>query len=288
MDYAATMGQQLMTETMIKAGDVTISSESFGREADPAVLLIMGQMASMLWWPDEFCERLAAEGRFVIRYDNRDTGRSTSFEPGRPGYTSDDLVADALAVLDGHGVERAHVVGMSMGGMLAQRLALAHRERFTAVTAISTTPIGPTDSSLPGPNAAYLEHAASAEDVDWSDTTALAAFIVADARALAGTEHPFDEEAARSFVQRDLERTVNPASLVNHALLEEDDDERFSASEIDVPLVVVHGTADPLFPHEHGVALAEAVPGAWLVSVEGGGHELHPGDWEQILAVILR
>ena len=288
MDFPAKMCPYPMTETMIKAGDATICTESFGRQGAPAVLLIMGQTASMLWWPDEFCERLAAGGRFVIRYDHRDTGRSTSYEPGRPGYTGADLTADAVAVLDGYGVERAHVVGMSMGGGIAQELALERPERVTAVTAISTTKVGPPDPSLPGPTAAYLEHAAAAEDLDLSDAAVLADFIVNDARALAGTRHPFDEAGTRAFVERDLARTVNPASLMNHTLLHGDDDESPDASAIRVPLVVMHGTADPLFPHEHGVALAEAVPGAVLVSIEGGGHEVHEGDWDQIAGVILR
>jgi pimeloyl-ACP methyl ester carboxylesterase len=277
-----------MTEKMVHSGDASICTESFGRRGDPAVLLVMGQMASMLWWPDDFCDRLAGGGRYVIRYDNRDTGRSTSYEPGRPGYTSRDLVADAVAVLDGHGVERAHVVGVSMGGALAQVLALDHPERVAAVTAISTTNVGDSDSDLPGPDPAYLEHAAAAEDLDWSDPEAVAAFIVADARALAGTKHPFDEAAAREFVQRDLERTANPASLVNHALLGGEDERPRSASEIRVPFVVVHGSEDPLFPSAHGRALADAVPGASLVILEGGGHGLEEGDWDEVLAVILR
>jgi pimeloyl-ACP methyl ester carboxylesterase len=273
---------------MINSGDASICTEGFGSPDDPAVLLVMGQMASMLWWPAAFCERLAGGGRFVIRYDNRDTGRSTSYEPGHPGYTSADFVTDAVAVLDGQGVERAHVVGVSAGGAIAQLLALDHPERVAAVTAISTTKVGDSDPGLPGPDPAYLEHAAAAEDLDWSDSEAVGAFIVADARALAGTKHPFDEAAARQFVRRDLERTANPASLVNHMLLEEGDDRPRPASEIRVPFAVVHGSADPLFPPAHGTALADAVPAASLVILEGAGHGLEEAYWDEILAVILR
>lgn len=267
--------------------DVEICSQTFGRRDHPPVLLIMGVMASMLWWPDAFCERLAGAGRFVIRYDNRDTGRSTGYEPGTATYTSDDLAGDAVAVLDEHGVERAHVVGMSMGGVIAQLVALAHPERVASVTAISTTAIGGGSGALPGPTAEYMKHAAAFDELDWSDTEAVADLVVRDARALAGTRHPFDEAAASELVNRDLERAIDPARLRNHFEVG-GDEERWKGrlSEITVPFLVIHGTADPLFPHPHGVALAASVPGSRLVTIEGGGHELHEGDWDQILEEI--
>src|SRR3954451_15367320 len=109
-----------MSERMIELGGVELCTETFGAPDDPAVLLIMGSGASMLWWDDAFCAALAAGGRFVVRYDHRDTGRSTACPPGRPNYSGADLVADAARVLDGHGIARAHVVGGSMGGALAQ------------------------------------------------------------------------------------------------------------------------------------------------------------------------
>jgi pimeloyl-ACP methyl ester carboxylesterase len=264
-----------------------ICSETFGRRDDPAVLLIMGAMASMLWWPDEFCARLAGTGRFVIRYDNRDTGRSVGYEPGTATYTGDDMAGDALTVLDEHGVERAHLVGMSMGGALAQVVALAYPERVASVTAISTTAVGEDNPDLPGPSAKYMEHAAAFDKLDWSDTRALADLIVEDARQLAGTRHPFDEAAARELVSRDLERAIDPARLQNHTAVGGDEERwRGRVGEIAVPFLVIHGTADPLFPHPHGVALAKAVPGATLVTIEGGGHELHENDWDQILEAI--
>ena len=267
---------------------VEICSETFGRRGDPAVLLIMGAMASMLWWPDEFCRRLAAAGRFVIRYDNRDTGRSPGYEPGTATYTGDDLAADAVGVLDEHGVERAHVVGMSMGGGIAQVVALAYPDRVASVTAISASPIGEQHGDLPGPRPEYMEHAAAFEDLDWSDTQAVANLIVEDARQLAGTRHPFDEAAARELVTRDLERAIDPARLANHGSVGDGEPQARRPDEIAAPLVVIHGTADPLFPYPHGVALAEAVPGSPLVTIEGGGHELHEGDWDQILDAITR
>ncbi|RUY78240.1 alpha/beta fold hydrolase, partial [Mesorhizobium sp. M7A.F.Ca.CA.001.10.2.1] len=103
-----------------------IISETFGDPANPPLLLIMGAMASMLWWPEAFCRELADAGLFVIRYDNRDTGRSTKYKPGEPPYTFDDMADDAMRVLDDHGIGKANVVGMSMGGMIAQLVALVH------------------------------------------------------------------------------------------------------------------------------------------------------------------
>src|SRR3954454_4016983 len=109
---------------MIEANGVELCTEPFGDPGDPPILLVMGISASMLWWEEGFCRRLAAGGRFVIRYDHRDTGRSVTYEPGRPRYTGADLVADAAGVLDAHHIAAAHVVGVSMGGALAQLLAL--------------------------------------------------------------------------------------------------------------------------------------------------------------------
>jgi pimeloyl-ACP methyl ester carboxylesterase len=266
---------------------VEICSETFGERSDPAVLLIMGAMASMLWWPDEFCRRLAGSGRFVIRYDNRDTGRSTGYEPGTATYTSDDMVGDALRVLDEHGVDRAHVVGMSMGGGIAQQVALDRPDRVLSLTAISTSPIGDQDADLASPTPEYMEHAAAFEGLDWSDTGAVADLLVRDARALSGTRHAFDEAAARELVRRDLERAIDPSRLVNHDSVGGAEGKIRRAGDIGVPLLVIHGTADPLLPLPHGVALAEAVPGSTLVTIEGGGHELHEKDWGQMLEAIV-
>jgi pimeloyl-ACP methyl ester carboxylesterase len=277
-----------MSETTVASGDAQICTEAFGDPADPAVLLIMGQMASMLWWPVPLCERLAAAGRYAIRYDHRDTGHSTHYPPGEPDYTVEDMVGDALAVLDGHEVERAHVVGMSMGGALAQLLALGHPERVASVTAISTTPVGDQDADLPGPSPAYLERAPAFDGVDWTNRETLAELLVADARALAGSAHPFDEDATRDFVRRDLARSDSTASLQNHPLVRSAGGALPPLAELAPPLLVIHGAADPLFPPAHGEALAAAVPGARLVAIDGGGHELHEADWPAIVDAVVR
>jgi len=263
-----------------------IVSESFGDSGHPAVLLIMGAMASMLWWPEAFCRKLAGEGRFVIRYDNRDTGRSSKYPPGEPPYTFDDMADDAMRVLDEHGVGKAHVVGMSMGGMVAQRVALKHPRRVLSLTVISSSPLGIDTSHLPGTTEVYREHSAAGADVDWSNRDQVVDFLVRDARAIASTAHPFDEARMRTFVEQDYDRSGGFLSATNHFLLKDGEDWTGRLPEMRAPLLVVHGTADPIFPVEHGAALAEAVAGSRLVRIEGGGHEIHPTDWPEIIAAI--
>ncbi|MDX8445517.1 alpha/beta fold hydrolase [Mesorhizobium captivum] len=262
-----------------------IVSESFGDPADPAILLIMGAMASMLWWPEAFCRQIAERGRFVIRYDNRDTGLSTKYTPGAPPYTFEDMVDDAIRVLDDHDIRKAHVVGMSMGGMIAQIVALKYPTRVGALTVISSSPLGVDTSGLPGTSQAYKEHSAEGANVDWSSRGQVLDFMVKDARAIASTLHPFDSEQTRAAIEKDYDRSGGLASASNHFLLKGGGPER-RIKDLTVPLLVIHGTADPLFPIEHGEALAKAVPGARLVRIEGGGHELHRNDWPQIIEAI--
>jgi pimeloyl-ACP methyl ester carboxylesterase len=262
-----------------------IVSETFGSPKDPPILLIMGAMASMLWWPEAFCRQLAGRARFVIRYDNRDTGLSTKYLPGAPTYTFQDMVDDAARVLDEHGVAKAHVVGMSMGGMLAQSVALKYPERVGALTVISSSPLGVDTSGLPGTTEAYKEHSAQGGDVDWSNRGQVIDFMIKDVRAIASTLHPFDEERMRAMIEADYDRSGGLASATNHFLLKGGGPQR-TVRDLRAPLLVIHGTADPLFPIEHGEALAKAVPGARLVKIEGGGHELHRNDWPQIIEAI--
>jgi pimeloyl-ACP methyl ester carboxylesterase len=206
-----------MNELVIRADGVELATQSFGDPAQPPILLIMGGMASMLWWPEEFCRRLAARGRFVIRYDQRDSGLSTKYPPGRPGYGFDDAVEDALRVLDGYRITAAHVAGFSQGGMVGQGTALKHPERVLSLTAISTSPVGVDRSSLPESDKAWLEH--MAVDVDWSDRAEAVAYCLEDARLIAGTTHPFDKAETRAFIERDFDRSGGYLSATNHSVL---------------------------------------------------------------------
>ena len=136
----------------IEANGVELSTEAFGNPHDPPILLIMGIGASMLWWEEGFCRMLADGGRFVIRYDHRDTGRSVTYEPGRPEYTGADLLADAARVLDAYALAAAHIVGVSAGGAFAQLLTLDATDRVLSLTLISTTPAVPIKRELPPPS----------------------------------------------------------------------------------------------------------------------------------------
>ncbi len=264
-----------------------IISEAFGDPESPALLLVMGAMASMLWWPEVFCRSLADAGLYVIRYDNRDTGSSTKYPPGAPSYTFDDMADDAIGVLDSHDIGKSHIVGMSMGGMIVQLVALRHPSRVASLTVISSTPIGMDTSHLPQTTDAYSEHASKGGDVDWSDRRQVIDFMVRDARAIASTAHPFDEDRMRAFIKQDYNRSGGFLSSTNHFLLKGGDEWKGRLHEVTAPLLVIHGTADPIFPVEHGEALSEVVAGAKLLRVEGGGHELHPDDWAKISAAIV-
>lgn len=277
-----------MSMKIVSFGDVRIAAESFGDPTDPPVLLIMGAMASMLWWPDDFCRDLAARGRYVVRYDNRDTGLSSRSQPGNPDYTFEDMAADAVRVLDAYGIDRAHLVGMSLGGMIGQIAVLARPERFLTFTAISTSPMGIDTSALPGMSAAYLDHAATGESVDWSNAGQAIDFLRREMKVIASTRHPHDAQAAHAFLERDAARSGGFASATNHFMLKGGETLPGPLECMATPLLVIHGSADPVFPEAHGQMLAGAVPGARFVSVAGGGHEVHPGDFSLFLGEIER
>jgi pimeloyl-ACP methyl ester carboxylesterase len=272
-------------EKWIERGAARLYTESLGDPSKPPVLLIMGVMASKLWWPEEFCQGMVEAGHFVIRYDNRDTGLSTHCPQGRPNYSFADMAADAVAILDGYGIDKAHVVGVSMGGMLAQQVALRFPDRVRTATFISTSPLGVKD--LPPSTEGYRVHSADGGKVDWTDLSAIAAYVRKDCAMIASTKHPHDADAVAALIQRDMKRAHDFRSVTNHfMLLGGDDGPELKAADVKAPVLAIHGTSDPLFPIEHGEALAAAIPGARLVRIDGGGHEIHPRDSEQIVAAI--
>jgi pimeloyl-ACP methyl ester carboxylesterase len=275
-----------VAERMIEVDDVELCTESFGDPGDPPVLLVMGIGASMLWWEEGFCRLLAEGGRFVLRYDHRDTGRSVTCPPGRPDYGGSDLVADVAGVLDAYDLAAAHLVGVSAGGAFAQLLALEHPARVRSLVLLSTTAAVPGDRVLPGPTEAFTAFV-SATQVDWTDADSVIEQQVAYARLLSGSQRPFDEAAVRELVRRDVERARDFAAVQNHDVLADDGRQHPPLAALTPPTLVIHGTADPMFPIEHGVALAEAISGARLLRLEGAGHGVHRDDWEVVARAIL-
>jgi pimeloyl-ACP methyl ester carboxylesterase len=275
-----------MTERMVEANGVELSTEPFGDPAHSPILLIMGTGASMLWWEEDFCQLLADGGRFVIRYDHRDTGHSVTYPLGRPGYSGADLAADAGGVLDAYEIPAAHLVGVSAGGALAQLVALDHSDRVSSLVLISTSPALPVEREPPPPSDEFGRFL-STTAVDWSDAESVVDYLVGYSRMLAGGQRPFAEAPARSLVRRDVERARDFAAVQNHDVLPEGEALSGTLSSIAAPTLIIHGTADPMFPIEHGEALAREIPGARLLPLQGAGHGVDRADWETIAGASL-
>jgi pimeloyl-ACP methyl ester carboxylesterase len=278
---------------MIEVNGVTLCADTTGDAAAPAILLIGGMSSSMDWWEEEFCHRLASGdgqgGRFVIRYDHRDTGQSVSYPAGKPGYTGADLAADVTGVLDAFGRRSAHLAGISMGGALAQQVALAHPERVDSLVLMSTTSVVPVEAELPPMSKDLRAYFAEQVQPDWTERVAVIDYLTGYERQLEGAEY-FDEAHVRALAERVVDRTRDmAASMTNHALAEQGEAPGEGLDEITVPTLVIHGTADPLFPIGHGEALARGIPGAELLPLAGVGHQLPPRPWwPSVIAAILR
>ena len=287
-----------MAVTMVDVGGgVELCAETFGDPEDPAVLLLGGVTSSMDWWEPAFCQALADAGRLVVRYDHRDTGRSTTWPVGEPGYTGDDLSLDPLRLLDGlvdgMGIAAAHLVGVSMGGGIAQDLAVRFPDRVLSLTLVATTcaferrdrrPLPPMEPRV----REQLEEDAGA--LDWSDADAVVEEQVRVQRVYAGGLG-IDEARVRAIGRQVVERSVDPHSgVVNHWMVVGggDDGPARTMAEIHAPTLVVHGTDDPMFPLPHGEALAREISGARLLVVQGMGHEPPPPPtWDQVLPAIV-
>src|SRR5918998_463453 len=199
-------------ESLLPVGDVELCVAPSGSPSEPALLLIGTTVAA---WDDELVQRLT--GRFVIRYDLRDAGRSTTVDPDSPGYTLRDLVTDAVGVLDGLGIARAHVAGLATGGFIAQLLALDHPSRVASLVLIGTRPVapGPVDHDLPEHSPTIMAHFGSASPVDWTDRTSILDGAVATARVFSGSPQ-FDAAEARAHAAGVLDRSgPHPASARN-------------------------------------------------------------------------
>lgn len=271
------------TSVSVPSGTATIAAQAAGDPAQPALLLIGGATWSRDWWPDEFCRQLTAAGLRVLRYDPRDTGGSTLYPPGEPGYSGADLIADALAVLDAFHVAKALVLGLSMGGGMAQQLAAQHPDRVAGLVLVSTSPAGPADRDLPPPTPEILATFESAEpEPDWADRDAVVEWVLNSERPYAGPGK-FEEAALRELIGQIWDRTPSMASATNHFSVADDGEPLDLRGLRGVPTLVVHGSADPLLPLAHGEALA-ALLDAPLLTLEGAGHQVPPRDtWPELI-----
>jgi pimeloyl-ACP methyl ester carboxylesterase len=157
-----------MKEKIVKKNGIRLFTESFGCEKDPAILLIAGATVSMLYWDAEFCQKLSEKGFFVIRYDNRDVGKSTNYEPGSTPYDIVDLTHDAISILDGYKIVKANFVGISLGGLISQIASIKYADRVSSITLISSGPWGDSDPTIPEMDTRILDFHGKAETVDWS------------------------------------------------------------------------------------------------------------------------
>ncbi len=272
----------------IQANGINIEYESFGSPDAPPVLLIMGLGGQLTLWPIELCETLVARGFRVIRYDNRDIGLSTKFDhAGVPdmgalmmasftgkkpdaAYSLDDMAADGVGLLDALGIDRAHIVGASMGGMIAQLVAAHYPERTLSLTSIMSTTGNPAIPPARPEAMAVLTNRPATADPD-----ALVAFSVNAARVIGSPAYPASEERLLTRVRADLQRSYSPTGYMRQmAAVIGGGDRRARLSAITAPTLVIHGDADPLVSVEGGRDTAASIKGAELLIIPGMGHDL--------------
>lgn len=264
-------------------GSVELEYETFGDANPETIILVNGLGSQMTRWPVPFCEKLTAKGYRAIRFDNRDVGLS-SWLDGQ-SYTLADMADDVAAVLDAAGVDRAHVAGVSMGGMITQKVAIAHPHRVLSITSIMSAPaVG--EALLSTPEAAAVLNNPPPDPK--ADFEAFVASGVRNARVIGSPGYPWDEAALRARVIAEYERAFNPEGVARQRrAIFADGDRRADLAKLTIPAVVVHGTHDPLVQPIGGKLTAEAIPGAELRMIEGMGHDLPPGLYDIIADAIL-
>ncbi|MFG1693960.1 alpha/beta fold hydrolase [Nonomuraea sp. NPDC049309] len=285
--------------------NVNIWSEEFGAATDEPILLIMGSMSQGVLWPDEFVGRLTAGGRRVIRYDHRDTGMSDTVDFETTPYTWEDIKDDVYRVMDRHGLDSAHLVGHSAGGLLGQLIAVERPERVRTLTVISSSPLGggegevlvraltgqpQPEGSLPEPTPEFVSFfrrlMAAPPPVD---RRAQIDAMIAEQRVLHGTGLPFDEDAARRLQERVYDRARDLSKAANHrmaAAAKPDFEPVGVLHQVKAPTLVIEGSHEPVKPG-HGAIIAEQIPGARLRIVQGMGHTLPPEVHEELADAIL-
>lgn len=284
----------------VKANGVHLVTHTFGDPSHPAVIVTGGANSSLHRMPEKFCVRLAANGRFVIRYDQRDAGRSVAYAPFDPPYVLADLADDLVGIFDSYGIEKGHIAGFSQGGLVAQHVALQHPDRVASLLLGNTTP-DPTAiataatsgaaeaGSLPIPEPKVLEMAGSLAGVDWTDPVQGIDAWVTESRVLTGSKN-FDEAWFRHIAEIDYHRSINIFSArFNHAIAQSRSPKwRHRLGEINAKTLVLQGAQDPIFIRQHGEALAREIRGARYEVMEGLGHEFPAVElWDRFLEIFL-
>jgi pimeloyl-ACP methyl ester carboxylesterase len=278
-------------EQMLSIGDVEICVSTFGSPQDPTILLLAGGASSMLFWDDEFCKQLAAGSRFIIRFDQRDTGRSTTYPLGQAPYNLRSLADDALGVLDAFTVDKAHLFGFSLGGAVGQLIAEDNPGRALSLIQMSTSPVGPyrEEPDLAPMTDELLEKFHDVgRGVDFSNKEDTVRLLVNHLRLCSSPAHNFDEVAETAKATRNYDRSINiQASFVNIASEAHKRWPRERLCEITAPTLVIHGEDDLLIPLAHAVALKNEIQGAELLTLKGIGHELPAVCWDKVIPAVL-
>ncbi len=282
-------------EMTAKVGDLELCYETFGDAAAPPLLLIMGLGSQMLLWDDEFCGQLAGRGFRVIRFDNRDVGRSSLLKgakipsrwqllrgsPSGAAYTLSDMAADSVGLLDALEIGAAHVVGASMGGMIAQVVAIEHPDRVLSLVSIMST-TGNRRVGKPQPKMMLRMMRKGQREREAYIADHLETF-----RAIGSKVYDFDEDHKRARAERLFERGVYPAGSARQlGAITAAGDRTEALGAVRVPTTVIHGDADPLVDVSGGRATADAIPDARLIVVPGMGHDLPREVWPQVIDAI--
>ncbi len=271
-----------MMDKIVQHQNISLFSQSFGNKRNPAVVLIAGATVSMLFWDSEFCQKLADKGLFVIRYDFRDTGQSTSVPEGEASYDIVDFAEDLVAIIDAYEIPAAHLVGISLGGMIAQIVAIKHPERVKSLCLFSTMPWGDSDIPVPEMDPRILDFHAKAAEIDWENEDKVIHYLLEGSHLMSGKK-PLNVLRAENYLRESYRRAKNFRSQFNHASIAGGMEYHNQLDKINVPVLVIHGTEDIICHFQNAISLMQKIKGQNLVVLEGTGHELHEEDWNLII-----